>query len=326
MSEDKQKSSLRAAELLNDLDENMLAEAEGFKPRRKLGWRRALILSAAAALLFGVASLALAVNDLRQENKEFYLRFLSPDSFNLTEERTVDWPDFGRMYEALQSGDMITQYIAINRLIEAYNYPNLIDEVTAKIKPFLNDPEPKLAEAAALALDMLQGEFKSEHAVHMANGAVIYPAFYNYSDYGSHNQLLIFKDGELHIFDGFYGAQRYIDGLLPSPDGKLLAVQLNSYKSSFLMIFDTEKGYLSPELIDTARLLWAEENDRPAAIRCDYENYSGYHNLRWLDVHTLAFDGWLSYLGGEYIDKVAVEYRYDPWTEGAKQGMTLSQK
>lgn len=314
---------LRLAGLINDLDEDMLHEAAQFKRRRRSSWRRAAALALAAAMLFGIASLALAMNDLRRENREFYLRSLTPDSISLSEQAEREWPDFGRMYEALKSDDMITQYIAINRLIEAYNYPDLRSEVCAKLRPFLNDPEPKLAEAAALALDILEDKFTSDKLVHMADGAVICPAFYEYSDYGSHNQLLIFKDGELHIFDGFYGAQDYIGGLLPSPDGKLLAVELNSYKSSFIMIFDEEHGYLSPELIDTARLLWAGEQGRPAAIRCDYENYSGYNNLRWLDNNTLAFDGWLTYLGGEFVDNVAVTYSYNPWEEGAEQGIKI---
>ncbi len=69
----------------------------------------------------------------------------------------------------------------------------------------------------------------------------------------------------------------YITDLLPSPDGKLLAVSLCSNKSNFVVVINFIDSHFSSELIGSSRALWACQSDeeRFADIRIDHETYSG---------------------------------------------------
>lgn len=316
--EQKNDRRLALAEMLNDIDEELLAEAARSRQNRKAALVRTVLLAAVLGLLLACSGLALAVSDLSRANSEFYLRALSPADLAVGENIEL-------AFEGLKSGDMLTQYVAINSLLDAYNDPAERKRAIKAITPFLNDPEPKLAEAAAFVLDILQEKFASPYLAHLADGSIVFADFPDYSDYGSNNQLWrLSPDGELARYTGFDGAMNYIGGLLPSPDGKLLAVELNSYKSSFIVVVDAIEGYVSPEVVDTARIRWGVLHDRPVQQRIDYENYSGYSDLRWLDNDTLAFDGWLGYNGAEFVDHVAVTYTYTRDNADPAQGMTLT--
>ena len=309
---------LTLAEVLNDIDDDLLAEAVRFHKNRKAALMRTILLAAVLGLLLACSGLALAVSDLSRANSEFYLRTLSPEDLAMGD-------NIKMAFDGLKSADMLTRYVAINSLLETYNDPSARQRAIKAVTPFLNDPGPKLAEAADFVLDILQEKFESSYLAHLADGSIMFADFPAYSDYGSNNQLWrIDPDGELVRYMSFSGAMNYIGGLLPSPDGQLLAVELNSYKSSFIVVVDVIEGYVSPELIDTARIRWGVLNDRPVQQRIDYENYSNYSNLRWLDNDTLAFDGYLSYNGAAFVDSVAVTYTYIPDNYNPTQGMVLT--
>ena len=110
----------------------------------------------------------------------------------------------------------------------------------------------------------------------------------------------------------FFDPMMYITDLLPSPDGKLLAVSLCSNKSNFVVVINFIDSHFSSELIGSSRALWACQSDeeRFADIRIDHETYSGGGNLRWLDNETLEFDAALSYNHTDIVDVVRVVYNY----------------
>ncbi len=321
---------LALAEMLNDMDDELLAEAARPRRNRKAVFMRTVLLAAVLGLLLACSGLALAVADLSRANSEFYLRALSPADLAVGENIEL-------AFDGLKSDDMLTQYVAINSLLDAYNDPAERKRAVKALTPFLTDPEPKLAQAAAFVLDILQEKFENPYLdmaqggspkpylARLSDGSIMFADFPEYSDYGSNNRLWrLSPDGDLSPYMSFGGAMDYIGGLLPSPDGKLLAVELNSYKSSFIVVVDVIEGYVSPELIDTARIRWGVLHDRPVQQRIDYENYSGYSDLRWLDNDTLAFDGYLGYNGAEFVDQVAVEYTYTHDNSDPTQGMVLT--
>ncbi len=308
---------MQLAEVLNDIDDDLLAEAARPRPNRRAKLMRAVLLAAVLSLLLACSGLALAVVDLSRANSEFYLRALSPEDLAMGENVEM-------AFDGLKSDDMLTQYVAINSLLDAYNDPAARQRAVKALTPFLHDPEPKLAGAAAFVLDILQEQFESPYLARLADGSIMFADFPDYSDYGSNNRLWrLDPDGKLARYMSFGGAMDYIGGLLPSPDGRLLAVELNSYKSSFLVVVDATCGYVSPELIDTARIRWGVLHGRPVQQRIDYENYSGYSNLRWLDNDTLAFDGSLGYNGAEFVDRAAVTYTYRPDNSDPAQSMVI---
>ena len=280
---DKQQDGLAMAQLLNDVDADMLAEILEMRPAARHSWYKGLAAVLALALLCSCSSLAWAVNTLQQENKEFYLRYLTPDMLALQTESVAE-PDITkqpeRLFAALQSDDIYYQYIAVNRLVEFYNDPDLRARAVAALQPFLNSPEPKLAEAAALALDILTDNLQNPQLCHMADGSIFFTLFNDYSDYGSHNQIWRIKDGQLSQYTSFFEPMSYITGLYSSPDGRLLAVSLASNKSNFVVVLDFINGYVSSELVGSARALWANQLarqgivNRAAVIRSDFETYS----------------------------------------------------
>jgi len=93
----------------------------------------------------------------------------------------------------------------------------------------------------------------------------------------------------------------YIREIIPSPDSKLLAVKLISNKSGYLVIYDVENHMASPELIDSARIMVAQELGHTFWQRMDYENYSGAWDIEWLDNDTIGFNASLTHIGTEFI-------------------------
>lgn len=323
-----EQAGLAWAELLNDLDADLLAESSQpqLSPaRRGHSWYKGLAAVLALALLLSCSSLAWAVNSLKQQNNEFYLRYITPDMLALDTDSSEDitqQPE--RIFAALASDDMYYQYIAINRLVELYNEPDLRARAVKELQPFLQSSEPKLADAAAFALDILQDDFSDPRLCHMADGRIFFTLYNDYSDYGSYNQIWQIMDGELTRYTSFLEPLYYIKELLPSPDGRLLAVTLSSNKSYFALVIDAENGYVSSELLGSARALWASRLaqqgvvNRSAVIRIDHETYNGCQDLRWLDNTTLGFTAHLCYDDGdtpdydscEIVDSVEVSYNY----------------
>lgn len=322
-----EQAGLALAHLLNDLDDDLLLESRQLRPAARHGWYRGLAAMLAVALLFSCSSLAWAVNSLQQENREFYLRYLTPDMLALQGENEAEMditeqPE--RLFAALKSDDVYYQYVAVNRLVELYNNPDLRARAVQALQPFLQSEEPKLADAAGLALDILSEQFQDARLCHMADGSIFFTLFNDYSDYGSHNQIWRIADGRLERYWSFFEPMNYITGLYPSPDGRLLAVSLSSNKSHFAVVLDFMGGYASSELVGSARALWAQDlvrrgvDNRAAVIRTDFETYCGCRDLHWLDNTTLAFaadlcfddSGTAEYDACEIVDSVEVRFDY----------------
>jgi hypothetical protein len=303
--------NLEFARLLGDIDPQLVASAAEIKPHH--AHRRTLLLVALITVLFiSLSTMALAMVNMQQQNSEFYLRSLSPENLNLVEQEETSIDDkFKPIFKALKSDNIYYQYIALNRLVETYNYPTYRAEAIKALKAFLDNPEPKLADAAAFSLDILQDEFNDSRLVKMANGRIYFTLFNDYSDYGSYPQLWYIENDTLVSSYTFDSPHSYISELLPSPDGKLLAICLNSYKSTYIIVADDINGYISNELIDTARIIWAAQNDYPANVRIDYENYSYYDNVAWADNNTLVFTADISYNATEFFDQINVRYTFD---------------
>ena len=320
----REQPGLAMAQLLAEVDQELVVEALPEQGRQKaakqppFNWYKGLAAVLAMALVFSCSTLAWAMNSLQQEQettREFYLRHLTPDqledvelygeALNVVQQSEV-------LFAALNSGDMYKQYIAINRMVELYNDPELRARAVQELQPFLSNPEPKLAEAAAFALDILEQRFESPLLCKMADGSIFFTLFNDYSDYGSYNQLWRIKDGRLESYITFFDPMMYITDLLPSPDGKLLAVSLCSNKSDFVVVINFIDSHFSSELIGSSRALWACQSDeeRFADIRIDHETYSGCGNLRWLDNETLEFDAALFYNHTDIVDDVRVVYNY----------------
>lgn len=318
----KEQPGLAMAQLLAEVDQELVAEAlperQSQAKRPAFNWYKGLAAVLAMALMFSCSTLAWAMNNLQQEQeatRDFYLRHLTPDQLEDVElygeePNVVQQPEV--LFEALNSGDMYKQYIAINRLVELFNDPELRARAAQALQSFLSNPEPKLAEAAAFALDILEQRFESPLLCKMADGSIFFTLFNDYSDYGSYNQLWRIKDGRLESYITFFDPMMYITDLLPSPDGKLLAVSLCSNKSNFVVVINFIDGYFSSELIGSSRALWACQSDeeRFADIRIDHETYSGCGNLRWLDNETLGFDAAFCFKHTDIVDIVRVVYNY----------------
>ena len=197
----REQPGLAMAKLLAEVDQELVVEALPEQGRQKaakqppFNWYKGLAAVLAMALVFSCSTLAWAMNSLQQEQettREFYLRHLTPDQLEDVELygealNVVQQPEV--LFESLNSGDMYKQYIAINRMVELYNDPALRARAVQELQPFLSNPEPKLAEAAAFALDILEQRFESPLLCKMADGSIFFTLFNDYSDYGSYDQL-----------------------------------------------------------------------------------------------------------------------------------------
>ena len=111
-------------------------------------------------------------------------------------------------------------------------------------------------------------------------------------------------------FVSFDRPHMYITQIIPSPDKKLFAVTFCSNKSVYLMIWDLENGFISPELIDSARIMVAKELDYTYWQRIDYENYSGMSNVEWIDNDSIEFHAFLPYEEAEIMKQAVVCYDF----------------
>ncbi len=282
----------------------------------------------ACVLLLGCASLVWAANNTGERPRGFYLRYLSPlevasIDIDAKPEELSAVQQADALFTVLKSDNVYNQYIAVNRMVELYNDPELRARAVEVLQPFLSSEEPKLAESSAFALDILEQKFDSPLLCKMGDNGIYFTLFNNYSDYGSYNQLWRIKDDKLESVESFDWPLAYITDLLPSPDNKLLAISFCSNKGNFLIIRDTIKNVnIDYELMHNARVLYALElaangvTNRFPQVRCDNEIYSGFGDLRWLDNTTVAFSASLSYADAEaerrgsldFIEHVDVTY------------------
>lgn len=265
----------------------------------------------AAVMLLMVISLfsvsTYAYQRIENAESEFYLRYLSPEKMAVADDAEER---FGAdiYFEALASGDIYEQYFAINRLVTFYNDESVKARAILEIKPFLASDEPKLNEAVKFALSVLEDDFGHPAIVHMKDGVKVFALFPDYSDYGSLAELWMISNGELELYMSYDAPQMYCTGIFPSPSGDKIAVTLCSNKSNYVEVIDVVQGIHSPELIDSARVSVSQQLGVDFWQRMDYENYSGFENLTWVDNDNIFFDAHLSYNGGETVAQARVKY------------------
>ena len=292
---------------------NTQSKRQALSPKRRFA-RYAAIAACAAVFIF--ATTAFAANYIQNSISVFYMRYLSPEEMAVADSMAEQYG--AKVYfDGLNSSDVNKQYFSINKLVEYYNDNSVREEAIRAITPFLSDEafadgsgdlgKMALADAASFALSVLTGAFDDKRIIHMADGTILFTLFNDYSDYGTYNQIWKVTDDKLSVYMTFDRPMMYIKDIIPSPDKKLIAVQLVSNRSGYLVICDLENGRISPELTDSARVMVARELDITFWQRPDFENYSNIHGT-WDEYDSLEI-GW--------IDNGAVEFNASLWYPGS---------
>ncbi|WNS42322.1 hypothetical protein [Paenibacillus sp. MMS20-IR301] len=276
---------------------------------RKKGFSKKWVALVACLVLYSSTASALLATEYykKNQNSEPYIRYLRPENMELQPATQYDALKF---LQALKGDNEEHIYIAINRLVEGFNDPSLRAKALKMIQPFANDANPKIADAAAFAIDILSQSYRSPYIVKLADGSMLFTLFNNYSDYGSQNVLWRIQDNKLKEYLSFSAPSMYITDIIPSPDKRLVAVVTCSNKSDFVEIIDVEAGRHSPELIESARVKYGAEQGIDTWIRTDHENYSYADKIVWKNNDTLQFEGSLAYQDTEIIENVTVAYQF----------------
>ena len=153
----------------------------------------------------------------------------------------------------------------------------------------------KIADAATFAVDILSKTYESPYLYKLADGSIVFTLFNQYSDYGSHNVLWRIKDDVLTECMHYSNPSMYIKEIVPSVNGKLIAVVTCSNKSEFIQVMDLEQGRISPELVESARVKYGAQEQLDTWIRIDHENYSFIQDAMWKDDNVLEFKAMLTY-------------------------------
>ncbi|MEK4519428.1 hypothetical protein NSS64_29580 [Paenibacillus sp. FSL H8-0122] len=293
------------------IDEELIAAAEhsGVRGRsRRRGFsKRWIALVACLVVYSSTATALLATEYTKNKAAEPYIRYLTAEDMELAPPAQYKADKF---LKALASGNDEYVYIAVNRLVESFNDPQARELALQKLQPLLKDDSPKIAGAAAFATDILSKSYQSPYLHKMADGSIVFALFNNYSDYGTQNVLWRIQDDVLEPYFSFAAPSMYIKEILPSPDRKLLAVVTGSNKSEFVQILNVEKGTISPELVESARIRHGAQCKLDTWSRTDHENYSYPSQLVWKDNDTLVFEGSLAYDDTAVIENVSVTYRF----------------
>ena len=295
---------------IGKIDREIIMEAEGewvAEKKQPKGIRAAIVIAACVSLFVCLSVTALAVNYVKQQEDELYLRYLSPAAINLQQ---TDLFEPERFFKALHSQEPAVQYIAINRLVECFNEEALRQKAIAELEPFVENGNEKIAQAAMFALTILKKEYDSDYIYALSDGSVMFTLFHNYSDYGSYNVLWRIKDDMLEQYMAFSAPSMYITDIILSPNGDKLAVATCSNKSQYLVIVDPVQGRISPELVSTGTIIYGGEKGYLAQQRIDHENYAGIQEVKWANNDTLTFDASLSYRNTEIIEHASVTYSY----------------
>lgn len=294
----------------DELVEEALAVPE--KKYKHYSYRKIIAITVGICVFLCSSVTALAVNYVQKSGTDLYIRYLSPENIDLNSNASDPEPKFDadKFFDALHSGNAEYQYIAINRLVECYNDDNLRKKAIEEIKPFMGSQEKKLADAAAFSMDVLSKSFKSDLVYKLADGSIYFTLFNHYSDYGSYNELWRIQDGKLEKYLTFDQPSMYITRIIPSPDKHLLAVTTGSNKSSYIVLLDPMNQMLSPELMDSARIIYGQSKSYPLLQRIDHENYSSIESIAWKSNQQITFNADMSFNDAEIIDRVTVEYDY----------------
>lgn len=293
------------------IDDQIIEEANinEFKVKKRRSNKKWTVLVACLLLYSVTSSVLLAKEYISKQNVDPYLRYLTPESMEL-EPVTLYAPD--KFIEALKSNNDEHIYIAINRLVESYNNEKERERALHEIEPFLQSESDKIRSAAAFSIDILSKTFESPYIVRMADGSIVFTLFHNYSDYGSHNVIWRIKDNLLEQWYSFSSPSMYVTDMVPSHDGKQLAIKTSSNKSDFVEIINIEQGMVSPELLESARVKFGAQHEINTWIRTDHENYSYVTSeLKWKDNNTIQFEASLSYENTEIIKNTTVTYQFN---------------
>ncbi len=309
----KETADTRLAALTADIDTaELLRQASAQNVRSGRNIRRLAVALAVMTLLAALSVSALALtgqDNAEQDNLNLYIRYLSPEELAVFDAQAEE-KGAQAYFDGLQSDDPFEQYLCINKLVEYYNDEDIRTQAVAALQPFMNHSESKLREAAKFSLSVLTQTFDSPYIVTLYDDIKVFTLFHDYSDYGSLNQIWMIRDGELSLWLAFTAPQMYITELNPSPDGKKMAVSTCSNKSKYLTVFDVAEGMVSPELVDSARILVGKDKDYDVWQRPDFENYCEMADITWLDADTISFRAELSYNNMEIVETVQVEHRF----------------
>lgn len=295
------------------IDEDLIEAAEhsGIEKRKRGISKKWVVLVACLFLYSSTASALLATEYFKyqsqNQSEEPYIRYLRAEDMELA---PVTQYDAGKFLQALKSDNDQYVYIAINRLVECFNDPQLREKALTQLQPFLENDNPKITDAAAFAIDILSKSYHSPYIVKLADGSMIFTLFNHYSDYGSQNVLWRIKDNVLKEYSSYSTPSMYITDIIPSPNKKLVAIVTCSNKSDFVEIINVEAGRVSAELIESARVKYGAQKGIDTWIRPDHENYSYASEIAWKDNDTLEFEGSLSYQDTEIIENVTVAYQF----------------
>jgi len=292
------------------IDVNLVEAAQHsgrMKKKRSIS-RRWAILVACLVLYSSTATLLLAKDYIKNQNTEPYIRYLTAESMEL--QSPVTEFDANKFFKALSSENNESIYIAINRLAETFNDSKLREKALHEIEPFVQDGNPKIADAAAFVTAILSKSYDSPYIIELADGSKIFTLFNNYSDYGSQNVIWRIQNNELEKYMSFTMPSMYITDIIPSPNKKLIAVVTNSNKSDFVEVINVEEGMTSPELIESARVKYGAQKQFDMWIRTDHENYSSLTSIAWEDNDTLKFEASLPYEDMSIIETVTVAYQF----------------
>ncbi|CQR53317.1 hypothetical protein [Paenibacillus riograndensis] len=290
------------------IDENLIeAAGHSMEKRKKSISKKWVVLVACLILYSSTASALLATEYYKNQNAEPYIRYLRAEDMELAPVARYDAEKF---LQALKSNNNEHIYIAINRLVECFNDQKLREKALNALQPFLKNDNPKIADSAAFAIDILSKSYRSPYIFKLADGSIMFTLFNNYSDYGSQNVLWRIKDNVLQEYLSFSPPSMYITDIIPSPDKKLVAVMTSSNKSEFVQIMNIEEGRISPELVESARVKYGAQKKLDTWTRPDHENYSYADKVVWKDNDTLEFEGSLAYQDTEIIENVTVAYQF----------------
>ena len=275
------------------IDDELIRAADSNQGRKRRTFSSKKWVACLVAVM-GLSSIStglLAKEYYLNRDAEGYIRYLTSEDMTLT---PIEY-DVDKFLRALKSDNPEYVYIAINRLVECFNDADLREKALKAITPLMESSTEKIADAATFAVDILSKTYESPYLYKLADGSIVFTLFNQYSDYGSHNVLWRIKDDVLTECMHYSNPYMYIKEIVPSVNGKLIAVVTCSNKSEFIQVMDLEQGRISPELVESARVKYGAQEQLDTWIRIDHENYSFIQDAMWKDDNVLEFKAMLTY-------------------------------
>ena len=303
---------------MDELDDSMLEEAGRLldaprAKRRHITVHRWAVFAAALCLMLSLGGNVLAVAWVQEREaqlaaqEDFYIRHMDAGLRNLRE----DGFDAEKFFSALDSSDTMAVYIAVNRLAECYNDPELKARAIEAVTPFADSASEMVAQSARRVLCILRDTYEDDGVFVMANGDVVFTLFPGLEDGGcSDSTIWRIQDGVLDVYWEMGEPYRGTQQIVPSPDKKKLAIQMVSNKSAFLFIEDIVDGTGSPELMNSTLMTARAQLGMGLLVRTDFETYSWPSGLHWVDGDTLAFDAELYFAPEGDTAAASAVYRF----------------